>query len=672
MKKKILFTILTLGCVAGCAAGLSACGGGGGGGDGGEKRLDSVVLVDSNDVEYHEYDMGTFYYGNPEQPDLDSLRLKAIYTDATTEWLDKNGDFVSVTYRYNGEDLFTLNKPYEVGNYSVSYYYSYNTQSLGAFLSFEIKPSATSSPYSLELSATTWKYLEDITVTVKEGNETVDSGNYSIYAITQAKYDEIKNAADFLDKLNQNKVNYNYDDVGPGNYYLFAEISNLSGGNVTSVLKPVTILKGDVIPTNTDNFTGYYTYDGAIGKINLSELDINSHFFNDKPITVEWKNLKGGYVTGQLQWINPDDKVDSTNNGETRKVKFVPAEHDADRYNEYVVEDAATLIIEKYEVDRPELDGYSYAEWDGDAHDIKISASSDYESFVSLVNVTHKGSPITLGNDGLLGTVSEIGEYTYNFALKDKVNYCWDGSEDDTSDVEDKVVTFKIIPLTSWVYVGDNHTIDENVQVKIKLEPYTGGEKYNITPYVADSLEVKILQSYFHVTNEETGDGYELVTEIEAEVKLENDGSYDWIVITVKDFKEEDNSEYSGRIILQLTATGDKHYDNIDKIFDDIHIEKYSYANVPACPVTSGETIEKPIGTTVGELYEGYPELETKLGKWVLYIKYTPTSDWSEVTNMELELPEGDYSFKAVYKSGFVQYVNEIEEVEFTVKGIQN
>lgn len=657
MKKKILTLIAALTCVSAGAMGLVACGGGDGGGNVGDsKTVTGLIIVDGAGVEYDRYDLGTVSFG--QSPDFGELQLYLKYSDGTKVLVDSDSN-VTETYYYDGNGIPSLPDSHNVGDYCINYTYSVgNGLTYSVTLDFKVATSAVASPYKLNVSAISWKYPEEPTVTLKYGSTEIEKSRYSVYVITKEKYDVIKNAADFNDKVMKESELYMSQSIKPGSYYMFAHQSDYNSDFVS-----VTIGKGDVTPTTTEGFGSYYSYilEKDIGKIKLSKVAINN---ND----VAWKDSKGNDVLGGMQWLDPDEEVDSSNSGERRKIKWVPFEHEADFYNEYIMPDPIAVTIEKAYVSVPSLDGYQYDMWDGEEHEIKLLYSDNLDDFNALIKVTHKGEKITVADNRLLGKVSEIGEYTYNFELVDKVNYYWysgSGDMDDDSDTADKSGTYEIRALDSYIRLaeyGVDYNIDENLQVRIQIKPGLENDGCNASPYKAGTLEAEFLTEYTY--DPENVDGSTETSRITATAKVENKEGYDWVVITVTDFKELFSS---GLTLIKLTAEGDDYYADIDRVAQ-IHIEKYN--GTITCPITAGETIEKPVGTKVAELYETYPELETKLGKWVMYIKYTPNSDWSEVTDMELSLPTGEYSFKAVYVSDFVEYADEIEAVEFTVKGV--
>lgn len=673
MKKKILAAMFATVCLAGCAFGLAACNSGSGGNGGGEKTLESLVISDNNDVDKdHYYDLGKFYYNAGVGLDT-QFKLYAKYSDGTKQEVSKNDSELTVSYSYGADAIDSLPSVYDLGRYSVTYACNgYEGAVYSATVSFEIVPSATASPYQINLtSSMSFKYLEEPTLSVTKGGDTVSEDNYEVYFITEADYNQTKTASaeDFADRLNEKGQYYYKDGLTPGSYYLYARV----GGWCNSTFQKVTVQKAEVVPSVTTGFGSYYMYGEVVGKkIKLSEVRIDRP---DELVLTASTDSNKEIVGGEFKWVNGDEQVDCTNSGQTRNIKFVPDGDYAECFNERIFY-SVPLTIDNGYMYVPFLDSAEWNYWDGEDHEIKLGLSSSYtlDYFNERITVMHALSEVEVGDDLVLGTKQDIGKYRYTFELKDKVNYCWWDSTDidNKSDIAIKYFDYEIIPRTSYTYLynreGD-YTIDENLQVKIQIKPGAQSNDCNISPYEAETLQIEILETY--VMDEHNT----YTTTVDADLEIVNEDGYDWIVITVKEFED-----WYGSLQLKVTATGAEHYNDIDVIVKDLYIYKYEPENV-TCPISSGQTVEAPTGTTVSELYanEEYAGLETKLGKWELYMYVgafesdylldISDSSWTKLEDTD-QLPAGELRCKLTYVSDFVDDVYEIDEVALTLKGV--
>ena len=685
MKKKLIPLISIIICAIACALGFAACGDDDGSGNGGGTSVSGLVLIDENGTEHTEYDLGDIVYGNV--PDFGALKLYVKYSDNTKRELTENDD-VTIEYSYNQVALPQAPTSYDVGIYGIRYTYeNYSTAVM-----YKIVTSAVASPYSIRMNETTWKYGEEPTITVVDRNDsTVDKTKYTLHYIAADQYEEIKNAEDFTYQLISNGYGAYASDSGkyinvcPGEYYFFAYFNGYV--NVNSTLQKVTINKGTLKPVYADDYEGFYLANnwwsyGALGKIKISEIGLGVK--NNK---LSWETESGEpYESSfQIEWKDPDEEIDSTINGKTRMIKCVFGDG---LYEDYMFPEPVTIKFDKYSLSVPTVSdsvnaNYNTITYDGQNHNIMLyyngNPYSEYD--IEMINkiLTIKdgdGNVITLSNDSVLATVSEEGTYTFTFELKDKVNYQWSWTDYNTEgyptvySTENREETFVINALWSDIQpFGDyyNLTIDENRQLKFKVEPGTDNAA-NSTPYKAGTLRVEFLQDY-------TNGNSNYTSTIDATVEVKNEGGFDYIIITVTDFK--DVAHYlSGSIILHVTATGTDHYEDIDKYFGEIGIYKYRFADYrsvtcPLADILTDNTMEQPAGITVAELYETYPELITSLGKWVLEYDYANTGSWTPLGD-DAVLPQTSLKCRLVFKSNFVQYVDTIEPYEFTLIGVPN
>ena len=692
MKNKLAITVLALLCIIACAFGLTACDDGGVNRDDG-KTTTGLVAVDEAGTEYTEYDFGDIMYG--QTPNFGSFKLYVKYADGTKRELSgEDGDDIKIEYSYNHETLPDAPARYDVGLYGIRYEFENNS----VYVSYRIVTSATATPYSINLDKLQWKYGEEPTITVRHlSQDVVDSSKYTAYYIEKDEYDKIKDADNFTEQLQQ-KADVVYAntgdgmvfvDIDPGEYYFFAIFDGYVRAN--STLQKVTINKGTLKPIFADDFSGFYFANnwwpsGEVGKIKISQIVVNINYSE-----LSWETESGKPYTSSfdVRWRNPDEEIDSTIDGKTRFIKFVFGD---DRYEDYLYSEPLRINFEKYRLDVPSV-GDSQMDhtitYDGQTHDILLlfngsvvdSWNKLYQKVLTIKD--GNGNVVALGDDGKLATVTDEGNYTFTLELKDKVNYEWvwrDYSQDDypmVYDTADKTFEFTVRPILSWVnpFPDRNYynlSIDEHRQLVLKVvtgtvDDYTNGS----SPYKAGTLQAELMSVYL-----ESEGSSPVYPTIDATVTVESraDG-YDYIIITVTDFKEVANNA-SGNLILHITAEGDNHYADIDRVFGYVSISRYSYADISSvtCPLKgqlTGDTMEQPAGITVAELYKKYPELTNDLGKWSLEYDYGNTGDWTPLGD-SAALPQTTLKCRLVFKSNFVNNVNQIAVYEFTLIGTPN
>ena len=694
MKKKLIVLILGLILALACALCLAACNPDSGNG-GGNAYVTGVVMIDGEGAEHTEYDFGDVVYGR--RPDFGSLKLYAKYSDGTKRELSgEDGDKITVTYSYNNETLPDAPTSYSVGFYGIRYEF----ESYSAYVSYRIVTSATATPYSISLNKLQWKYGEEPEITVRDpALNVIDKSKYSIHYIAVDEYDKIKNSEDFTDALITHGYPAYYSgsdefiNIFPGEYYFFAYFEGM--GKANSNLQKVTIKKAPLIPVYADDFDGFYFANnwwmsGETGTVPISQivLGVNTHG------TLSWKTEQGENYDSHawtIEWRDPDEQITSDINGKRRMIKCTFSD---ERYEDYLFPEPITVQFDKATLYVPSTAwGTTY---DGADHDIVLDYNGHlYDYDIELLNkvVTIKdrnGNVVTIGENGVIATVREVGRYTFTFELKDKNNYDWRWTDYNTEgnptvfDAENKRCEYVIRPRDSWIgifaEIGYDLSIDENRQIVIRVNPGEDINENNVSPYVLGTLRAEILSEY-----SEPSWGYAERTEIEATVEVVHNDSdgLDYIIITVTDFK--DVAYYlSGRLILKISATGDNHYEDINQVFPSIFIERYEDYQSITCPLDGlldNDTLEKPAGTTVAELYTTYEEygLVTTLGKWVLQM-YVGSDDYETDRNAEswltlgdaATLPVGTMHFRLVFQSNFVQHVDAIAPYVFTMIGTRS
>lgn len=558
MKKKLLITLLASACAVGCAAGLAACGSGDNGGDGDKHMTDLVVSVGSTE-HADSYDMGKYVYGSTTMPDLNSYEIYAKYSDDSKTKIEKSDSALSVYYTYNGAEISQLPASLGLGEYNIHYYYRNESVNV----SFEVISSATASPYTVELSKTNWAYLEELpAATVKEGTTTLNSENYNLKYISEAKYDEIKNDDDFAEKLDtETALNSFSGDVAPGSYYVFAMAGPSQKYN--SQFVKVTVNKADVTPSKTSGFAVTYNYDGnKIGDIKLSDVSLD--------LDVTFKDSNEYNVNGSLVWDTPEITLNSSNSGVTKVAKFVPEL--SEFYNEYELPEPVTVTINKCAVYVPSLYGggtESATTWDGTSHDIKVDFAQSGYDIATYADITHNENSVTI-NEDVLGTATEIGDYVYTFSLKDKTNYYWSNA----NDVADKTLTYSIVGKEAWVSIGNvsSAILDANRKFKLLITTdaeYSGEEPYVcLTPYAAGTLNVEVVTDNTAQVN-----GSTYYQEIVGSAEIIEESGKTYLVITVDNFK--DKVQDNQATLLRFTATGADHYADINTVNGSLNLNPY-------------------------------------------------------------------------------------------------
>ena len=698
MKRKLALIITALTCAVACAICLAACGGGGSGGGG--KTVYGLVMIDGEGAEYTEYLLEDVIYSHT-LPNYGNIKLNVKYSDGTMRELKENE--VTVEYSFNGNALAEAPKTYSLGCYRETYKYD----GYSATISFYVVTSPLHTPYSIQLDNETWTYLEEPTITVLDRSlNEVDVKKSDIFYISEEQYNTVKDE-DSLQKLHDNSDNvytnlvdgsHEYRNLHPGVYYFFAYMYDSDCDKYfNSTLQKVTINKAALTPVYEDDFDSFALMNtgwsrGETGTIKISRIGITTNIYNAEYDTVipigggiTWKTASGETADVQwtLEWKNPDEEVDCSVSGQRRQFKCV---FSGGRYEDYIFPNMLEVELGKYSVDVPYIvDSNFTVLYDGQDHDILLGYSGTLtedrrELYNQVVTIKDEdGNVLTVGEDGFLTKKQNEGTYTFTLELKDKVNYEWEWIDysdgyDYMRDTDDKTLTYTITPKYSWInpFPNKNYydvSIDENRQIVLKVESGTDEDTSGASPYKTGTLQATILSEYIF-------NGYTYTNDIDATVTVESRAdSYDYIIITVTDFKELPNN-YSGALLLKVTAKGDNHYADIERVFENLSISRYSYADVSSvtCPLDgmlTDNTMEQPAGITVAELYVQYPELTTALGKWSLEYDYGNTGDWTPLGD-ESVLPQMTLKCRLVFKSNFVNNVDQIAVYEFTLIGTPN
>ena len=270
----------------------------------------------------------------------------------------------------------------------------------------------------------------------KDGNLYTSTTINSLYVINETKYNEYsllgtnKAKQEWLETNALNLMDFNSITIGnkPGKYYTFINLGTPDNYYYTNP-SLVTITKKDVIITGiTDtSFYARYTFptDGEepVEKITLSTLTDNPTNYINIGSSVLFGDLNVN--DGHFEFENPNEEIDCSNNGETRKIKFVLNEEDPNV--EYKISDYYTsnkeydikLVIEKGKVETPHTKNYPLD------NIIRNYSGKEYNI------LTDDSAMIDLGFDSKMFTTegdvkgTNAGEYQLKFALKNNTNYEW-------------------------------------------------------------------------------------------------------------------------------------------------------------------------------------------------------------------------------------------------------
>ncbi len=447
MKKKILLFVMTFAIIFPVALLLSACG---------DKKVQSIIVDDLivNDI-------GEYQYGTSADDifSLDKVKVTAIYDDNSTKVL--NSDEYTIEFYKNSDKIDEIKAVPDVGNYSINITYDAVSTNFYFNIIFSETPF-----YTISLSHHSWTYGEENnfpTVTLNYQLQKGDSVSY--YYIEKSVYDNLSEQ----DKL----YPYSYADnwtfvidknttLAAGQYYVFADISfanvsNYTGLTVIDNKTLITVNKKTVVVTPDDAAgvsTAEYYYILSGESTSGGDYTIGDIILND--IIIENYYATISEVEGYFTWENPDQTLNSSNNGNSYPIVFVP--DSKDNYNVVYNEGEINLqvSIKKGIVgDLASMDIYfagietKTITYDGQKHSLVLDGFDIHNAGGVLKNiVTFKnqddedvivreqaleGGLFQLYIDGL----QEIGTYTFTVSIVDTTNYCW---EDGTIDP----VTFTI------------------------------------------------------------------------------------------------------------------------------------------------------------------------------------------------------------------------------------
>lgn len=539
--KNLLIAFVSIILIIPAAILFTACGGN-------KIQVDSFIIRYSDGTEKNsEYDhinLGNFKYGSTIQPNLDFSVVAKLSDNSEitilSEEIGKEVNNVDVKFQFNDEEIEELPtfEQSEIGYYTIKITYKDKTLNI----SYTIDKS-DEIVYTPVLSTYIWQfgtYNPVPTISNYTGTEEI---NYYYLPYSEK------------DKAGKGGIVGRYEKdayVTPGKYVLWAEVPYTDKYfPKTSEIIEFEVTKGTLNIETYGTFEVYnYSYFGEFGDVNLSQIGISSNGF-------VVKNQKGEEVTGYVEWLNKNEKVNSNSTG-SRAVVFV------DNYNYYNPLQIGTLSIQgkitKGEVDAPELSETSVTYTGNDVGIYLLKLNHNF-----LFDISFDGNKVTPDSNGKIATVTNVGTYTVTVELKDKNNYVW-GTKENSNNL---VLTFEVKPAEAYCSsdLFNNLVLSTEGKVEIKLDDETliNNEYYYITPYVRNTVEATAYKTI-------EINGTTCTSDMTATCTVENraDG-FNYLVITVTSF---DISYRTGVLYIHLTATGAENFKNLDTYLQ-IYISKY-------------------------------------------------------------------------------------------------
>lgn len=422
---------------------LSACG---------EKKVQSITVDGLFVGDYVEYQYGT---NRDEIFSLKNMQVTAIYTDNSTKVL--NSDEYSIEFKKNSELIDEIKTVPDVGNYEINVYYDGFCQ--GG--SFNIIRSETPY-YTISLSHKTWIYGEEEIPEVSLANYQLQEGDsVDYYCIEKSVYDNLSEEEKRYPSSNVyywTNVEKGDTTLDAGKYYVFAKITFINESNYTGLTviddnalitvnkKTITVTPEDASGVSALEFDYSNSY-------NLQQFD-GDYLIGDlalKDIYLENYNMTISGVEGYFDWEDPEQTLNSSNNGDSYSIIFIP--YSSNNYNVFYSDEITLQVsIEKCVVDdKSTLDIYfadsqtKMITYDGKEHSLLLESFEIFKAGGELLNIvtfTQNGKSVVVREENLEGGsdnfyvdgLKEVGTYTFTVSIVDKENYCWeDGTTDDAT-----------------------------------------------------------------------------------------------------------------------------------------------------------------------------------------------------------------------------------------------
>lgn len=439
MKKKIFSLCLMFAFVLPCLILLSACG---------SKKVQSITVEDlfvgdvSGDV-FAEYQYGT---NINDIISTENVKVVATYDDNSTKVL--NSDEYKIEFFKDSQKVEKIKDLPDVGEYSIRVSYDIVMQESSFWIIRSENPY-----YTVSLSHKSWTYGDENNIpTVTLANYDLQEGdNVSYYYIEKPVYDSLD------EQEKKNPSGYYWADVADrtttldaGQYYVFAQIDFVNPSNYTGLTvindntlitvnpKRITVSSEDATKVSAlkydYNLSGESTSGGdhKLGNILLSDI-----YLDNRGATIDG-------VEGEFAWKNPNQEINSNNNGESFPIIFVPY------YQNYTVSytDSINLkvTINKGVVgNSEEMEIYfedsqeNTITYDGQEHSVLLNnhfdihnAGGELKNIVTFKNqngedVAVRYEELENGDDKVfIDGLKEIGTYQFIVSIVDTINYCWE------------------------------------------------------------------------------------------------------------------------------------------------------------------------------------------------------------------------------------------------------
>lgn len=464
MKKRYFSFIFAFVLLVPCMLLLTACGG---------KKVTTITIdnmfVGERKVEYE--------YGTSINDIISTdLTVTAQYDDNSTKVL--NSDEYKIEFFKDSQKVEKFKDLPDIGEYSIRVSYDIVMQES----SFWIIPSENPY-YTVSLSHKSWTYGDKNNIpTVTLANYDLQEGdNVSYYYIEKTVYDDLD------EQEKKNPSGYYWADVADGTttldagqYYVFAQIdfvnpSNYTGLTVIDDNSLITVKKKNITVT-PDDAAGVkalefdYTNSGEatsggdnhIGDITLDDISLANY----------GATISG--VEGYFDWANPNETLDTSDNGKSYQIVFIP--YSKDNYNVLYTEGELTLAVSvekgivgdsnemKIYFEDSQTDTITY---DGQEHSVLLNNHFDIHNYGGeLKNIVtfknQKGEDVAVRYEELEGGLDalfidglkEIGTYQFIVSIVDTTNYCW---EDGTT--EPITFSVKIVENSDLLDVEGNYQL---------------------------------------------------------------------------------------------------------------------------------------------------------------------------------------------------------------------
>ena len=612
-----------------------------------EPNIISFDIVDTNnDINYgNSLDKGEVSYG--EQPVLNDFKLVLSYDDGTQKDVDIRDSNLSVQYFYtdNNQETIVIDDltNLDIGFYQINYTYE-SKNTFDVFVYFTVVKGDYSGNFNITLSEASVEYgdlVPEISVFPSIGEVNIDEIKY----LTEEEYEEYRylnndEKQEFLSQNDKNIYSQIYVDIG--NYYIYTEIITDNYVNKYSEPALLTVIPASITKVEnieekplTSSFHYGYLYNTKIGKIKLSDVQIDTFDANIKYVDKYFNT-----VSGHFEWVNGDYEIDSRDNGNAYQVVFVP---DSQNYQSIVYGDVVVTIYkdeilfnELYQnsIYDPDLENKTFTIFDNNN---TIFRPLDYIDAYKLEGGIWKPIVTESGDVNNIIDVVEMqaGQYKYKLCLKDNVNFSW--KIDDTLSTDDIELTFEIEKrsLNIDLYLEDK-TLTSDGYV---LLPITLDERLSNINIEVINKESSTYGCYF-----------------KGSCELVNIEGIDYVKFTPNGFYLQDgtlsnsDSNTMGRVDFELTGTPlDSNYK-----FDDLSLS-CSVSRMKAGPEIT-DTIELTPGKTYRECFTFM--LSEEFGTYEIN-QYTNITSLDEKVPESLPLSQVSLDFTSnscLYYSGIIRF----------------